>query len=313
MANETNILTDEDLLKSLKKNVTDEDMNILRAKFEEKDQAIFDLKQSHKNLQNINKKLIEAEKAKMTFLSNLKNEINNPLASLIALGEEIESMEEGSDERKQYKEISDIVLRDVLSLDFQMKNLMAAAELESGDVELQLVKASVNTIIETAIKNLGPLVTEKNVSFTVKGDDPLWINSDTEKLYIVIINLLSNAVIFNKDGGDVKVEIGVEGKDFVCAITDEGIGIDTKDLKDIFNSFVQLDTGLTKQYRGHGIGLSVTRDFAELLGGEVAVESKVGVGSTFTLRVPARLDEEVSSTFVDGVELFGDDTEGETF
>lgn len=313
MAKDINTLTDEELLKSLKGAVGDENMNVLRAKFEEKDQAIFDLQQSHKNLQDINKKLIDAEKAKSVFLSNLKNEINNPLASLIALGEEIESMEEGSDERKQYKEISDIVLRDVLSLDFQMKNLMAAAELESGDVELQLVKASVNTIIDTAIKNLNPLVNEKKIKVSVIGEDPLWINTDTEKLYIVLINLLSNAVIFNKDGGSVKIDISVDGKDFVCTITDEGVGIDTENLSEIFNSFVQLDSGLTKQYRGHGIGLSVTKDFAEFLGGEVLVDSKVGIGSTFTLRIPARLDEEVDSTFIDGVELFGSDAEGETY
>jgi signal transduction histidine kinase len=106
-------------------------------------------------------------------------------------------------------------------------------------------------------------------------------------LQVMLINLLMNAIEFSPVGGTVRVEMEVAVAGLQISVADNGSGIDPADQKKIFDRFVQMESGTTRSHRGHGLGLSITRALAELLGGEVTVASARGAGARFNLAIPA--------------------------
>ncbi|NTU80351.1 MAG: response regulator [Chloroflexales bacterium] len=119
-------------------------------------------------------------------------------------------------------------------------------------------------------------------------DQRLMISADPQRLKQMLVNLLSNAVKFTPSGGAVRLEVAVDGAAGVVrfAVQDTGIGIAPEDVARLFQPFVQLDSSLSRQHEGSGLGLALVRRLAELHGGSITVESTVGVGSRFTISVP---------------------------
>lgn len=111
------------------------------------------------------------------------------------------------------------------------------------------------------------------------------IVSDRRRVEQVLINLLNNAVKFTEKG-QVRVECEVNDERLLTRVVDTGIGMKPEDMDRLFKAFQQIDTGLTRQYEGTGLGLSISKKLAEMLGGEIRVESEWGVGSTFTFTLP---------------------------
>lgn len=287
-------LKDEELVEELRKR--------LRAK----DLALSDLKGATKNLTNVNKKLQDSEQLKSNFLSNIRNEINNPLTTLVNLSGELADLH--SCEEKKFRSLATMLHSEALYLDFQMRNILTAADLEAGEVVLNITKVDINSLIDDCINTCAPLIDEKNISIKKDGPEEIWSNSDYDKLHIAILNILSNAIVFNRDNGFIEVAYGKKGNKIFCSVKDEGIGIKKSDQTIIFDQFKQLDAGMRKQYRGHGLGLSVVKAVSDFLNGEIKVSSKSGKGSTFTITVPDRSEDEVEGFSMDGMELFVDDS-----
>ena len=288
-------ISEKEMLEALSKN------------FENKDKVLKELEGSYKKLEDAHKKLYESERSKSNFLSNLRNAINNPMASLVALSEEMIHIDLG--DKDKYKQMAAMLLSETLNLDSQIRNLLTAAEIESGDVELDIARVEVNSVLSSATSNLKHHITEKKIVVKTNIKEDLWINTDPDKFYSIVFNLLSNGVVFNTDGGLLDISMAVEDDEFTYSVRDGGVGIDKEDQQEIFNRFVQLDSGPTKKYGGLGLGLSVARAATDLLGGEIAVQSTPGRGSVFTLTLPANLNLEASNVCIDGVELFDSDGE----
>lgn len=278
-------------------------------RLDEKNRALSDLKNLTRNLELVNRKLQDSEKLKSSFISNLKNEINNPLTSLVTLSGELESLELKDEEK--YKTIARMINCEAKNLDFQIRNVLMASEMESGEVPLHMAKVEIVSLVDDHLKNFDHLIAEKGIKVEGVNAEPLWINTDADKLGIIFANLISNAIVFNKDGGRMEISMSVKGDNFIFSASDEGIGIKKADQKFIFDWFKQLDTGFTKRYRGHGLGLSVAKAAAELLEGSLTVESKPGSGSKFKLQMPAHVAEDTQEMFVDGVDFFFE--EGQEF
>ena len=203
--------------------------------------------------------------------------------------------------------IAGMINSEAISLDFQIRNVMTAADLEAGEAELHITKTEISSLIDECLSNLLPMVKEYGVEIKKDGPGELWINTDKDKLCIIILNLISNAIVFNREGGTVGIDYRIEDNSLFIAISDEGIGISQKHHKEIFDRFRQLDTGVSKKYKGHGLGLSVARSGVEILGGQIDLESIVGEGSKFIITVPVNAGMEVEGTFSEGSELFFDD------
>jgi len=284
------------------KSMNDKELiNALFYKFEEKERALYDLKMLNKALEGANQKLLESERVKSTFLSNLKNELNNPMASILGLCEELRSTDP---EKVKFKDIANSLFYEALSLEFQLNNIFTAGEFESGEFLIDMVRTDVNSIIKLVIENFKPMIKAKKITVKKQENKPIWINSDPEKLQIIISNLINNAIVFNKEGGQISIDAELLENVFFISVKDTGIGIPADKLNLIFDRFVQVEEGATKRFRGHGLGLSVAKAAANFLNGDIAVISSPGIGSRFTLMVPANSDAKAANVYSGGVEFF---------
>ncbi|MBF0456806.1 MAG: HAMP domain-containing histidine kinase [Nitrospirae bacterium] len=289
----------------------------LKGRFQENEDALYDLKVMTKNLVKINKKLEDSEAIKSNFLSNIRNEINNPLTSILGLsGQLLLSAESDCD---SVKSMLSLIHEEAFHLDFQIKNIFEAAEIESGETSLGVSVVDVIALSNNIIASFRHFAESKNIKVEMVYDwlgqdqGEVFFKSDPEKLSIIISNLLSNAIEFTNEGGEVEIKMWIDAGVLKIDAKDNGIGIDSADFEVIFDRFKQLETGSTKTHRGHGLGLSITKAVVELLAGGITVSSTKGVGSVFSVAVPEAEGPEMDGFSSDGNEFIFDDDEGEKF
>jgi signal transduction histidine kinase len=290
-------LTDSELIKGLKE------------RFQEKDRALYDIRQLTRKIEKVNKKLQESESLKSNFLSNIRNEINNPLTSIMGLAKQI-ALSGGALNCETAVAISNMIHSEAFDLDFQLKNIFAAADIEAGEAELCISNVSIGSLIRNRIESYSHRADEKKLSVRFTGncaDDregEIFFKTDPEKLNLIFSNLLSNAIEFSSEGGEVEVNLYIDDEHLNIVLKNNGIMVDKPDLEAIFDRFRQLDTGVKKSHRGHGLGLSVTQSLIEFLNGTITVSSNQGEGSIFTSTIPeAESDGEVDIFSVDSNEF----------
>jgi len=254
-----------------------------------------------KELELVNNKLVESEKLKSQFLSNIRNEINNPLTSILGLSQTIA---QGHHDQAHLKRISRLIHQEAFVLDFQLRNIFVAAELESGILSPETSRINVEQLVSQVIKEFNHLIQKKNIevelSIDPSGEE---FNSDAEKIHLVLINLLCNAIEYSDSNGKLKISISTDDEKLTAVVQDYGLGISPEHHAAIFDRFKQLDAGSTKTYRGHGLGLSVTRELIEMLGGTIALESELNEGSKFTVQFPRLEQLENSDSALGGGEF----------
>lgn len=247
-------------------------------------------------LRSLNKRLLDAERLKGNFLANIRNEINNPLASMLGM---TKLMAEGEIATERSKQISSLLHSECFRLDFHLHNIFYSAELEAGEARCVSVNFNVIELFENTISDFAHELIKKNITvdFDTNNELMLIVHTDAEKLRLIFSNLLSNAIQFNHVGGNVKVKITKQDGQIHLSVQDSGIGISETDARMIFDRFRQLDEGSTKKFGGQGLGLSVCKAVADLLGGSLQVKSKVDEGSTFGLIVPTSANGEDFEAF----------------
>ncbi len=279
-------VTDKELLDELKK------------RFDKIQKALYDHREMSKLLKKINKQLQESEALKSNFLSNIRNEMNDPLASIIGLSSQL--LLKRSFDKKTITVIAEMIHSEAFNLDFQLNNIFAAAEIEAGEVQLDISTADINAIVNNTLKSFQYKTAEKNlnVSFTCNcpGKEPLF-QTDSAKLYLVISNLLSNAIEYSHTGGKIKVKVSIRNDSLSLSVQDFGQGIKKTDQKNIFERFKQLESGSTRSHKGQGIGITVVKSIIEIMNGKVTVSSEKKKGSTFKVVIPkTEFDEDVFSS-----------------
>jgi signal transduction histidine kinase len=290
-------LSDEDLLKELADRV------------DEKNRALFDLRMATNRLTEVNRRLVESEALKGHFLSNIRNEINNPLAVISAIASEITSCV-GRDPSECIA-LGDAIRSEAFSLDFQLRNIFCAAEIEAGEALPTPARVDLRALVESTASSFAPLAAKKRVELRTAWEEesgiPPLFATDPAKLQLILANLLSNAVKFCGEGSPVRIGVHRGAGQLRLSVEDQGIGIDPADQDAIFERFHQLESGKAKGYPGHGLGLSVAKALAELLGGTITVDSAAGRGSCFTAVIPETRGAGGEDVFADdGNEFFFD-------
>lgn len=268
-------------------NFTNDDLFAeLKFRFELNRSALSELQTVSRELESLNRKLQASEAMKGHFLSNIRNEINNPLTSISGLARHLMT---GRCAPEQVPEIAGMIYSEAFDLDFQLRNIFVAAELEAGEAQPEFCHVEMESLLKNTIELLARHLALKQInvieSVTSPTASPLFI-SDAQMLQVMLINLLMNAIEFSPSGGTVRVAMQVSADGLQISVADNGSGIDPADQKKIFDRFVQMESGTTKSHRGHGLGLSITRALVELLGGAVTVESARGAGAKFSLDIP---------------------------
>jgi two-component system, NarL family, sensor histidine kinase BarA len=247
-------------------------------------------------LAQVNLRLYEMNKLKDDFLATMSHELRTPLNSILGFSDILARSDNITDKQKRFVRNIQTSGNNLMAM---INDLLDLAKIESGRMEIQIVECSLADLVERQVNSLNPLAEKKNIdlSFEIDPQIPLLVQ-DSVKIQQILDNLLSNAIKFTPEGGRVRLRANrVDDVFFEIVVEDTGIGIPLNEQAMIFEKFRQGHTlpgqsdAITREYGGTGLGLSIVKELSKLLGGEVSLVSEFGRGSTFTVRLPMRLDE----------------------
>ncbi len=245
----------------------------------------------------------EANVAKSTFIANMSHELRTPLSAIIGYSEMlIEDLSEGGDPEALVGDMRKIETnaRHLLGL---INDVLDLSKIESGKMEVFAEAFDTADVVREVAGTVRSLVDKKGNSLTLDVGDALGsMHTDVTKLRQILLNLLSNAAKFT-EGGTITLtatRIGGAGPEAWLAfrVSDTGLGMSEQQLGRLFLRFSQADASTTRKFGGTGLGLSLTKAFSLMLGGDIAVESAPGLGSTFTVMLPATLSEQAEEAAV---------------
>jgi len=257
------------------------------------------LEQTQSSLEQQARELQMTSKYKSEFLANMSHELRTPLNSLLILSQDLASNREGNllDGQVESAEVIYNSGNDLLRL---INEILDLSKIEAGKMELHLDEVDLKAFRTRLERSFQHMAQARSLDFavTVEADAPAALRTDPQRLDQIVKNLVSNALKFTSFGS-VQIRLGLPRPDvvlrrfgleaaqcFALAVTDTGTGIPEDKLEEIFGAFQQVDGSISRQYGGTGLGLTISRELASLLGGELRVESQLGVGSTFTLYLP---------------------------
>lgn len=253
---------------------------------------------------------LSASKAKSQFLSNMSHEIRTPLNSIIGVAEILREATKGDDEIEKYV---DLFSRSSNSLLMIVNDILDLSKIEAGEINLEEMDLDLKDLIKTVSEMASIQVKKKDLNFKWKYDDsiPKYVLGDPTRLRQILSNLISNAVKFTETG-EIKLEVTQVSKDYQgsrirFAVSDTGIGISKEVQNKIFSPFVQENASTTRKYGGTGLGLSICKKLAELMDGEIGLESEPGEGTTFFFEIPMeksdKKDDDISLELTHGAGL----------
>jgi signal transduction histidine kinase/ActR/RegA family two-component response regulator len=230
-----------------------------------------------------------ANLAKSQFLANMSHELRTPLNAIIGYAEMLQEDAEDTGDDASVQDLARILMaaKHLLSL---INEILDLSKIESGRMDVAANEFNPVEVLKDLIETVRPMAEQNGNVMALVGDGPLHAVTDSMKLRQCVLNLLSNAAKFTK-GGKIDIEYGSQRLNGVeqlfVTVRDTGIGMSKDHMSRLFQPFVQADPTITQQYGGTGLGLTITRRLAQLLGGDVTVKSVLGEGSAFTLHVPA--------------------------
>jgi signal transduction histidine kinase/DNA-binding response OmpR family regulator len=237
--------------------------------------------------------LRRADELKSRFLSNMSHEFRSPLNSILALSGLLLDRSDGelSADQELQAEYIRKAARDLLDL---VNDLLDLAKVEAGKVEAKPLEFHVKDLFAALRGMLRPLLLNQAVDLVFEDVDHIpAMFSDEGKISQILRNFISNALKFT-ERGEVRVSAALSGdRDIVFSVADTGIGIAPQDIQRIFQDFAQVDSPIQRKVKGTGLGLPLSKKLASLLHGDVRVQSQPGMGSTFTLQLPLKLEQTV--------------------
>ena len=239
-------------------------------------------------LQRANLEMERAMRTKDEFLANMSHELRTPLNSILGISESLEEQIVGNLNEKQLRYIG-IVKESGRHLLELINDILDISKIEAGRMELDLHNVSVEKLCQSSLRMIKELAQKKNlkVAFEVIGPVDV-VLGDERRLKQSLVNLLSNAVKFTPADSHIGLEVcgHPQENEVTFTVWDKGVGIAQEDIQYLFKPFVQLDSGLTREYQGTGLGLALVAQMMRLHGGRVELESEVGEGSRFTITLP---------------------------
>jgi len=239
-----------------------------------------------RELEEKGRELALANQHKSEFLANMSHELRTPLNAVIGFSEVLGEKMFGELNEKQSEYVDDIHSsgRHLLSL---INDILDLAKVEAGRMELDLAKFGIRPALGNALTLVSERAARRGIALGSEIDESLGdMTGDERKLKQILLNLLSNAIKFTPEGGSVTLTARGAGSSVVISVRDTGVGISAEDQERIFEEFRQVGTDYARKVEGTGLGLTLTRRFVELHGGEIVVESALGAGSEFRITLP---------------------------
>ncbi len=249
-----------------------------------------DLDRKVDELAQANMALYESNRLKSDFLATMSHELRTPLNSILGFSEVL--LSDLTILEKQQRWVRNIQSsgEKLLAL---INDILDLAKIEAGKMQLRLEDFSIHDVCDGLLNMFRPLAEKKNIELRGQIDPDIpQLRQDATKLQQILQNLLSNAIKFTPEGGRVLLRAYADPTHVILQVTDTGVGIAPEEQNLVFEKFRQSGTPLTREHAGTGLGLSIVREMSKLLGGEATLQSELGRGSTFTVRLPLRLSAE---------------------
>ena len=263
-----------------------------------------DLIKANQNLQESKNAADAANKAKSMFLANMSHEIRTPINAMLGFSKMLKDKHFGTLNQKQIEHV-DHIIESTNRLLFLIDDILDLSRVEAGKIEISNAVLSIDRLLKRIAKTYSIETTQKGLIFQVMAASnlPKHLVSDEYRIEQVLRNLISNAVKFTEQG---KIEVFVKMKsadEVIFEVRDTGIGIPQDKTEGLFDKFYQVDSSYTKKFAGAGLGLAISKELAELMGGEIWAESEVGKGSSFYYTLKAVIPD------INSVDLYQKSTE----
>jgi len=259
-------------------------------------QDITERKQREKDLRDAKEEAERMNRLKSAFLANMSHEIRTPLTSILGFAEAIGEEAGGAQNADEVDlptlvQFSSLIERSGRRLMDTLTDVLNLSKLQAGEMMLELGPVDLAAEARETAEEFGPQAQTAGVELSVEtGDTPARAHADAGGLQIALRNLLSNAIKYTDEGGEVRVRTRKTNDLAIVEVEDTGIGMDPEKAQGLFEAFKQESEGVGREYEGTGLGLTVTKEVLDQMGGSVEVETEKGEGSRFTVRLPAGTD-----------------------
>lgn len=239
-------------------------------------------------LNRTNLELEHANRAKDAFLANMSHELRTPLNSILGLSESLleQARNSLSDRQQRSLQVIESSGRHLLAL---INDILDLSKIEAGKLDYYPEMVEITDICQASLSFVKSQALKKSINLSYEGDKTVTkIYADPRRLKQILVNLLTNAVKFTPERGQVTLQVRANADENLIqfSVIDTGVGIAPADLEKLFQPFVQVDSKLTRQVEGTGLGLALVQKLTDAHGGSVQVESEVGKGSRFTINLP---------------------------
>ncbi|MFH1774943.1 MAG: ATP-binding protein [Methanobacteriota archaeon] len=238
---------------------------------------------SNKKLRAAYEELKELDSVKDDLISNVSHELRTPITIAKSA---IELATEEKDEEKR-NELLAMGRNALLRQNRIVGDLIDVARIQRGALKLEFESIDLKHAVEAVVHEMLPVAMKSGIKIKTSIPESLEVTADFEELRHMLSNLIDNAIKFNKEGGEVLIEVKRSGGFAEVSVTDTGVGIAKEHLSKVFERFYQIDASSTRRYDGTGLGLAIVKDIIEAHGGKIWAESEVGKGSKFTFVLPA--------------------------
>lgn len=284
----------------MRPNFTDEELlNEIKHHLELKNKAINELDKLNIALIRINNQLTNAEALKTNFLANIRNELFNPLTSILAIARNILNDNSEKIDYNEIKKLIEYIYIESFYLNFQLTNIVLAATIEAGDLNLQISNFDLVSLTNSIIEEFRYFTNKKNLWVTFEfNNNPLNINSDIEKIKIIIANLIDNAIKFTYENEKILIKLTKIDEDTnEFSIINFGKGILEENLDKVYDRFWKEDNAINSINKGLGLGLSITKALIELIGGKIEIRSIAGLETEVKLKIPNINKKNIENVF----------------
>ena len=230
------------------------------------------------------KRLRVLEDSRQEFVSNVSHELKTPITSVKVLADSLIAQDDVPVEL--YKEFMTDIGEEIDRENKIINDLLSLVKLDKKAADLQIEDKNINELLEQLIKRLKPIADKKKVELVLESFKPVVAQVDETKLSLALSNLVENAIKYNKEADWVRVSLNVDHKYFYVKVEDSGIGIPEESQEHIFERFYRVDKSHSREIGGTGLGLAITRSAVLMHRGAIKVYSKLGEGTTFTVRIP---------------------------
>ncbi len=249
------------------------------------------------SIKEAKKRAERSESIKSQFLANMSHEIRTPVNGIIGMLSLVEKTELNAEQERKIG----LVKKSANSLVTLINDILDFSKIEASKMELEYIEFNLLEMLTSLAEILETKAREKNIALKldVSGINVSTALGDEGRLRQVLLNIIANAIKFTEKGGvSITACYYVDSLNhglFVCEVRDTGIGMDEKQLNTIFDNFVQADNSTTRRFGGSGLGLTISKKLTELMEGNIAVQSKIGEGSKFTIEIPMQPGEDAFS------------------